>query len=307
MSVTAAPGATFVADTAAFTAAATVAARIRDNAGNDFLARTTAGVTLDVTVGTEGVFRKSFTAPSTAGAYLIVWDDGSNIDTEELVVTYTPLAAASGSLYITRDEMLDALSFGGATFANDDIDMACNTVSRAIDRACGRTRRFYQATETRFYTPDEFWRFPYGVLSRRDCRLEIDDVTSVSSLTIDTSGNGSYSTTWVEGTDFFLDPPNAALDGEPFTELVVRAFGGRVLPSVQRAVKITGVFGWPAVPVEVSQYAKIFAAQLVLRSRQAPFGILMQGMEVGATARLMRVDPDFGRLLGRLVKSRPFY
>jgi hypothetical protein len=32
----------------------------------------------------------------------------------------------------------------------------------------------------------------------------------------------------------------------------------------------------------------------------------MQGMEVGATARLMRVDPDFDRLLGRLVKSRPF-
>lgn len=306
-----APGASFVADTDAFAAAATVAIRIRDNAGNDFLVRTTSGVVLDVTVGTKGVFRKSLIAPATAGDYLIVWDDGTNVDTEELVVTYTPITAPTGTLYITRDEMRTALSYtAGATYADDDIDMACVTVSRAIDLAAGRLRRFYQSTETRYYTPDEFYswgthRYNYN-LWRGENRLEIDDLTSCTTLQVDTAGDGSYTTTWVEGTDFFLDPPNATLDGQPFTEVLVRARGGRFFPSVQRAVKITGVFGWPTVPPQVSQYAKIFASQLVMRSRQAPFGILMQGMEVGATARLMRVDPDFDRLLGRLSRTRPF-
>ncbi len=308
MSISVAPGGTFEATTSAFAHLATVGVRIRDNAGNDFLARTVTGVTEDVTVGTSAVFRKSdFTAPTTAGQYLIVWDNSTLIDTEELVVTYTPVVAPTGSLYITRDEMRAALSYtAGATYADAEIDRACVTVSRAIDRACGITRRFYQATETRYYTPDDFWNNRYGWWYTRDIRIEIDDLTSASSVTIDTAGDGSYNTTWVEGTDFFFDPPNALLDDKPYTEMVLRLFAGRYFPAIQRAVKITGVFGWPSVPPEVSQYAMIFAAQLVMRSRQAPFGILMQGMEVGAMARLMRVDPDFQRLIGPLVKSRPF-
>lgn len=210
--------------------------------------------------------------------------------------------------YITLAEMRTALQYSGtATYADADISRACTAVSTAIDRACGMTRRFSQATETRYYTPDVNWgRWGYSIYSS-DCRLEIDDITSASTVTVDTSGNGTYSTTWVEGTDFFFDPPNAALDGMPYTEIVIRRFSGQRFPNVQRAIKITGVFGWPSVPVEVNQYALIFAAQLVMRSRQAPFGILMQGMEVGAMARLMRVDPDFQRLIGPLVKSRPFF
>jgi hypothetical protein len=251
---------------------------------------------------------RSFTtslASSTLGLwYRVVFLDGSSNQSQPT----DPIQNITGSLYITRDEMKTALSMAGQSYADDDIDRACNTVSRAIDRACGKGRRFYQATETRYYTPDETHRYPYyGAAYRRECRLEIDDLTTCTTLTVDTGGDGSYATTWTEGTDFFLDPPNALADGEPFTEVLVRARGGRYFPAVQRAVKITGVFGWPSVPVEVSQYAQIFAAQLVLRGRQAPFGILMQGMEVGATARLMRVDPDFDRLLGRLVKSRPFF
>jgi hypothetical protein len=310
MSISAAPGATFEATTDAFAHSATVGVRIRTSAGADFLARTVTGVTEDVTVGTSAVFRKSFTAPTTAGQYEIVWDNGTLIDTEELVVTYTPLAAATGSLYITRDEMRTALSYtAGATYADDDIDMACVTVSRSIDLASGTLRRFFQASETRYYTPEEYYRWgsPYGYgWGRGECRLEIDDITTCDSLTVDTAGDGTYATTWIEGTDFFLDPPNAALEGQPYTEVLLRFLGGRYFPPVQRAVKITGTFGWPAVPPQVSQYAKLFAAQLVLRSRQAPFGILMQGMEVGATARLMRVDPDYQRLLGNLSRTRPF-
>lgn len=311
MSITTAPGATFEAVAEFATGlTGTLGVRVIDNAGATTIARVTAGIA-EYPAG-SGVYQKTLTAPSVAGQFSVLWDDGAttpgHVATEDLVITYTPLVAASGTLYITRAEMRASLSYqAGSTYADADIDMACVTVSRAIDLASGTMRRFYQATETRYYTPDDYYRYPYwNSYGRAEHRLEIDDITSCSSLTVDTAGDGSYATTWVEGTDFFLDPPNASLAGEPFTEVLVRARSGRFFPSVQRAVKITGAFGWPAVPPQVSQYAKIFASQLVLRSRQAPFGILMQGMEVGATARLMRVDPDYQRLLGNLSRTRPF-
>jgi hypothetical protein len=301
-----APAATFetVADGFATALTGTIGVRVTDNEGATTIARVTAGVA-EYPAG-SGIYTKTLTAPSIAGQYTIVWDDGTSYATDDLVVTYTPIVAPTGSLYITRGEMKAAASMGAETYANDDLDRACETVSRAIDEACGAGRRFYQAAETRYYTPDECGYRTGYYWSRYDSRLEIDDLSVCTTLAIDTAGDGSYATTWTENTDFFLEPVNALLDSKPFTEILIRSRSGRYFPSIQRAVKITGTFGWPAVPAQVSQYAQIFAAQLVLRGRQAPFGILMQGMEVGATARLMRVDPDFDRLLGRLVKSRPF-
>ncbi len=76
----------------------------------------------------------------------------------------------------------------------------------------------------------------------------------------------------------------------------------RTFPTWDNGVQIVGSFGFATTPPEVKQYTKIFAAQLLLRSRQAPFGILMAGVEVGAMTRLSRFDPDFDRLLGHLVK-----
>ena len=214
----------------------------------------------------------------------------------------------ASSLYITRDELKTALTLTGQSYADADIDRAVVAASRAIDEAVrSGGSHFYQATETRYYTPDDYNSYAYySGFYGREHRLEIDDCVSVTSLTVDTAGDGGYATTWVEGTDFFLDPANANTSGKPFEEIVLRAQGGRYYPRIQRAVKVTGVFGWPVLPPEVPQYALIFATQLVLRSRQAPFGILMAGMEVGAAARISRFDPDFDRLLGSYVRPKMF-
>lgn len=202
--------------------------------------------------------------------------------------------------------MKTALQYrGGDTYADADIGRACTAVSKALDEATrGIGSHFYQAAETRYYTPDEqnCRGLPYG--NGYQWALDIDDITSAATVAIDTAGDGSYSTIWTQGTDFYLDPANAALDGRPYEQLVIRTRGGRQFPNVQRAVKITGTFGWPSVPLQVSQYALFFVAQTVMRTRQAPFGILMQGMEVGATARIMRMDPDFDRFLGSLSRRR---
>jgi hypothetical protein len=162
----------------------------------------------------------------------------------------------------------------------------------------GKGSHFYQATETRYYSPDDCWGYTSG-----EHRLEVDDLTSVSSLTVDTGGDGSYSTTWTEGTHFFLNPANADTSGWPFEEVLIRRTGGRYFPDVQRAIKIVGTFGWPAVPVQVNQYALIYATQMVIRTRQAPLGILTASLESGGGVRISRLDPDFDRLLGQFVRT----
>ena len=67
----------------------TLGVRIRTSGGADFLARTVAGISADTTVGTSTLYRVTLTAPTNAGQYFVVWDDGVDIITEELIVTRT--------------------------------------------------------------------------------------------------------------------------------------------------------------------------------------------------------------------------
>lgn len=294
----AAPGSNFEATTDAFAAGATVGIRIRDGQGNDTTVRTTSGVVQDVTVGSSAVFRKSaLTAPSTSGQYWLVWDDGTTVDVQELVVTYSAASVTTSNVYATASELKYTLDALNTTYMDDDIDDALNAASRAIDEACGR--RFFPSTETRVYTAGFYRRsFNYQVV----CDLEIDDLNTLTSLTVDTNGDGTYDQTWTVGTDFYLDPPNAPLEGWPYTRIMLSRTSGRTFPTWDNAVQIVGSFGWAETPAEVKQYCKIFAAQLLLRSREAPFGVLMAGSEVGTSARIARFDPDFERMLGHLVK-----
>jgi hypothetical protein len=102
----------------------------------------------------------------------------------------------------------------------------------------------------------------------------VDDLVSVSSLTTDDDGNGTYETTWAAGTDYNLAPGNAALDGWPYNEIDVSVTWPRNFPrDVYRGVKVIGVFGWPAVPNAVKQ-AAIIQAGAVWSSRTSPFGVI---------------------------------
>jgi hypothetical protein len=296
-----APGASFeaVADGFATGLTGTIGVRVTDNQGATTIARVTAGVA-EYPAG-SGIYAKTLTAPSTAGQYSIVWDDTSSYATDELVVTSSAALSVTGSLYVTRDEVKTAASLSSLDYADADIDRACDAVSRALDEVCrGKGSHFYQATETRYYSPDDC----YGYTYYGEHRLEIDDCAAVSEFAVDTGGDGTYETTWTEGTDFFLNPANADTAGWPFEEILIRRTSGRYFPDVQRAIRIVGTFGWPSVPVQVNQYALIYATQMVIRTRQAPLGILTASLESGGGVRISRFDPDFDRLLGQFVRTK---
>lgn len=202
--------------------------------------------------------------------------------TDETVTSYTSLATMKATLELT-----------GETFADPDITLAITAASRSIDNLC--RRRFYpdaDATSVRYYTPD-------------DCRqLKIDDLVTLTSVQTDTDGDGAFEDTWTENTDFILEPLNAAEDGWPWTTLTVHPSGPFRFPEgMPRSVKVTGKFGWTEAPDAVQEAATVLTSKLMRRAREAPFGVVMAGME-GAAMRIARHDPDVLMLVGPYMRSR---
>ena len=180
----------------------TLGVRIIDNVGATTTARVTAGII--EYPATSGLYQKTLTSPGTAGQYSLVWDDGTNYATDDLLVTTDAVATVPGSnLYVTTEQLKTTLELEGTSYADDDIDLASEAACRAID---GYTdSRFYPTTETRYYTATpSFGPFSNGFTDEisgvSEAWLDIDDAVSVSSVTVDTDGNSSYETTWVEGT-----------------------------------------------------------------------------------------------------------
>lgn len=237
---------------------------------------------LDVTVDQPGHW-----------AYKLV-GTGVATDTGEGTFYVNPdgTAVTANLLYVTPEELKDALSLTGQSYATIDINRAVAAASRAIDNATNRF--FYSATQTHYYSPD--WR---------DTALDTIDITTLTSFAVDDTGDSSFGTTWLAGTDFDLEPYNAALINRPYECVRLRWQAGRRWPNYRRSVKVIGTFGWPAVPDPVNQYAVILASKLLKRSREAPFGVLAYALDTPLAVRIARTDPDFNLLLGDYVKSSP--
>lgn len=123
-----------VADGYATGLAGTIGVRVRDNAGADAVARTTAGIVEDI--AGSGIYRASITAPASAGQFTVVWDDATGVPsgfaTEDLVVTYTapgpaiPAGPAPSLTYLQIQNMVleDAFEEGKRADAKEWIRTA---------------------------------------------------------------------------------------------------------------------------------------------------------------------------------------
>lgn len=219
---------------------------------------------------TNGVIEISGSA-SNDGFYTIasVADDGSNITVDEALSD----EAAGDSVTILLS----------GNFFNDGIlENVIEAASRKIDAHCHR--RFYAASETRYYTPK---------ISRM---LFVDDLLSVTTLKTDDDGDRTYENTWA-ATDYDLLPLNAALDGEPYTMIEVTPNGSYAfVPSLTKSVEIAGSFGYASTtPDEVNEACLILGARLFKR-KDAPFGVI-GSPDLGELRNLRIDDPDVLSLL----------
>jgi hypothetical protein len=171
----------------------------------------------------------------------------------------------------------------GVTGSSDDVALqaALTRASRAIDRKTGR----------------RFWLDPapvarvYGTTGRVtiDGLLLIDDLGDTTDLTVE-SGSGL---SWTATTDYETRPDNAISDGEPVTALAA-GIGYWLGPRV----RLTGRWGWPLVPDEISQATLILANRLYMR-KDTPEGV--KGSAEWGAIRLSRWDPDVETLVGPYV------
>ena len=164
--------------------------------------------------------------------------------------------------------------------------MAVESASRLIDAYCGRNF-LLGGTATRYYNTDD----PYVV--------QIDDARSISAVSTSSSENGvfdiSFNMTPRTG-DIQAEPINDYVGGLvwPFTRL--RAIGDYVFPvDKENTVEVTAVFGFPNIPVTVTQ-ATILQSSRIFARLQSPLGVAGFG-DMGIMRVGRSLDPDVSQLI----------
>lgn len=200
----------------------------------------------------------------------------------------------SGS-YIASADVESSLTLTGTTYASSDVDRAVAAANAAVEELFGR--RFYHDT-----SPASRY---YGIRHEGRRVLDFgDDLTRETTITVavDTTGDQTFATTLSENVDYVLEPLNAETDGLPYEQLrMIKSF----LPRGARMVEITGTWGWPGSvpPQQLPAFAEVLATKLVTRFREAPFGIVTAGADLGVAMRMARTDPDFPTLSAGLCKG----
>ena len=222
-------------------------------------------------------------ACTVAGVWSYLWE-GTGAASDAVAGTWTVNPVTSNQLYCTVEELKSRLAIGD-TSDDFEITLAVQAACRSIDEITGRY--FWRGTDTRTYIPDSIYS------------QQLDDLVSVTTLKVDRDGDGVYEETWTLGTDYALTVApgryNVAAKGEqwPYTGLSI--LGPKFIPFVWPwshldRIQVTGVFGWPAVPLAVKQAALIAAADL-FKIKDAPFGIAGFGefgvVRVQANPRVM--------------------
>lgn len=176
------------------------------------------------------------------------------------------------------------------TDADDTVDDArmerdITAASRAIDEHCHR--QFGNTVE-----PEERL---FNVRSRgyvngvQSSAVIMDDLSTLAGAVVTVAGNVVTPVNWL--------PLNAFQRGKPWERVNLPGF----LSFDQGAISITGVWGWAAVPVAVTQACLLQALRLTKRP-DSPFGVA-GSPELGSELRLLsKVDPDVAVMLKRYVR-----
>lgn len=185
--------------------------------------------------------------------------------TSELQHGDNRMSITNGYITSAEAQAYTGVNLAGSTSLLDDVVEAS---SRLIDEYCGR--HFYQdVAATRYFDTDEAQHLILGPMA---------DLVSVTSMTEDRAGDGTYSTTYTAG-QYQLGPVGAATNApsaQPFTsvKLLNNVTFMCAVPTGRRGlIKIVGTWGWPEVPIEVKQACRIIVAE-VMKLESAPLGIV---------------------------------
>ena len=196
-----------------------------------------------------------------------------------LTNSYCTLAQVKAGLRIT-DSVDDTL-----------LEMAVESASRAIDSYCNRVFYSTGTAVVRYYSPQDSYL------------CDIDDLVSLTSLfTNSDETQSSYNIQWTSE-DRQLEPLNGLADGQPTPFTRIRAIGEYTFQTLngEASVKVTGVFGYSAVPIAITQ-ATVIQASRIYKRLDSPLGIISG--ELGTMRVGTRLDPDVAQLVDGFRKVR---
>jgi hypothetical protein len=195
----------------------------------------------------------------------------------------------TGFVFVTPAEVKAALRI---TDSIDDslLEMAIESASRLVDGYTARS--FYNAgTAVRYFVADT------------DYLTYIDDAITITQVATDTSADGTYDIIW-QGDDYQLEPLNGRVDGLVWPYNAIRAIGDYTFPiwGGEGLVKVTGTWGFSAVPTAIRQ-ATIIQASRIFKRLDSPLGVL-SSPDLGFIRVGSRLDPDVAQLVDtyRIVK-----
>ena len=193
--------------------------------------------------------------------------------------------------YCTLAQVKAALRIPSADTVDDALlEMAIESGSRAIDGYANRSF-FSSGTAVRVFTPNDSFV------------TEIDDLISLTTLKTMTDDDSTFDTTWA-ATDYQLEPLNGRADGltSPYTS--IRAVGDYLFSQFEQeaTVQVTGVWGWAATPIAVTQ-ATVIQASRIYKRLDSPLGVAGFG-DIGIMRVSSRLDPDVAQLVDPLRRIR---
>lgn len=203
--------------------------------------------------------------------------------------------------YVKPEALKKTLNLSGTSFVDDDVDIAVVSASQAIDGICDRSfvpaDMSNESGTVRYFTP------------QRPSTQEIDDAVEIVEVAVDYTGRDDFADAWVENQDFVLEPLNAAAKDRPYERIRVTGSLSRRIRGfpmgVPRSVRVTARWGWVETPEAIVDACSILATRIVKRKREAPFGIVTAGIDVGTAIRIARSDPDVMMLLdgGKFIRE----
>jgi hypothetical protein len=171
------------------------------------------------------------------------------------------------------------------------LEMAIESASRLID---GYTSRYFYngGTAVKNFAADD------------DYVTQIEDLQSITELATTNEVGDDY-TVW-GANDYQLEPLNGRVDGLVSPATRIRAVNQYVFPFLndQALVRVTGVWGWSAVPIAVKQ-ATIIQASRIFKRLDSPLGVAGFG-DMGVVRVGSRLDPDVQHLVDPYRTMRNF-
>jgi hypothetical protein len=197
-----------------------------------------------------------------------------------LTNAYCTLADVKASLRI-QDTIDDVL-----------IENSINAASRMIDQYCNRNFYSGSAGEVRYYKATDGYM------------CWIDDMQTITQVQTAATDPIIFDTTWAS-TDYQVLPANRWANGAWYPITAITAVENYLFPvwAEIALVKVTGTFGWNAVPESI-KFATIIQASRLFKRLESPLGVAGVS-DLGILRVGYNIDGDVAQLINpfRLLRT----